>query len=427
MGGRQEDPERAPDRRPLGHHEHADGGYLGETLEHLGVSREGHARVLGTDTEDGYKLGRWVIDQRNRKVRLSPERIFRLESLPEWTWNTRETAWEKGFSYLEKYVKREGHARVPLLHMEEDFNLGSWVRTQRRTGESLSNERVSRLEGLPEWTWDPDETAWEDGFSVLEKYAVREGHARVPSSHIEEEIRLGAWVNTQRNRKNRLALEQISRLESLPGWTWDALEAAWKDAFSVLEKYVKREGHARVPATYNEDGFNLGEWVRHQRSTKNRLTLEQISRLESLSEWAWTPRKTVWEEGFSCLEKYVKREGHAFVPRPHTEEGFKLGQWVTTQRCRKARLSPEQISRLESLPRWIWKPLETAWEEGFSALVKYAEREGHALVPRYHIEQGFKLGQWVKVQRRDKNRSLTERRARLESLPGWSWNARGTS
>ena len=105
------------------------------------------------------------------------------------------------------------------------------------------------------------------------------------------------------------------------------------------------------------------------------LSKEQIERLESLKGWSWSPYKDDWEEGFSCLEKYVAREDHAKVPARHIEDDYSLGSWVSRQRLRKRNgdlpkhqrkvrgiLSKEQIERLESLKGWVWNPLEGDWE-----------------------------------------------------------------
>jgi len=60
--------------------------------------------------------------------------------------------------------------------------------------------------------------------------------------------------------------------------------------------------------------------------------------------------------------------------------------------------------------------------------MRFVEREGHARVPQSWREDGYRLGQWVGVQRSDfKKGQLGEaRRERLEGLPGWSWHARKT-
>jgi hypothetical protein len=63
--------------------------------------------------------------------------------------------------------------------------------------------------------------SWENGFAALGKFVDREGHARVPGAHLEGGFRLGQWVISQRSRRDSSSLDQIHRLESLPGWSWD--------------------------------------------------------------------------------------------------------------------------------------------------------------------------------------------------------------
>ena len=39
----------------------------------------------------------------------------------------------------------------------------------------------------------------------------------------------------------------------------------------------------------------------------------------------------------------------------------------------------------------------------------------------YVISDGYKLGQWVRIQRSKKDRMTAERREKLEALDGWVW------
>lgn len=63
------------------------------------------------------------------------------------------------------------------------------------------------------------------------------------------------------------------------------------------------------------------------------------------------------------------------------------------------------------------------WELGFAALFKFRACEGHCCPSRYYIEDNFKLGQWVSVQRYRKD-FLTVERKRLLRAIGFVWNAR---
>jgi len=82
-------------------------------------------------------------------------------------------------------------------------------------------------------------------------------------------------------------------------------------------------------------------------------------------------------------------------------------------------LSPKQKKRLNAIG-FVWDTRDDAWERGFEALAKFKAREGHCLVPKFHIEGKYRLGQWVIVQRA---KMPPERRMRLNKI-GFVWSAR---
>jgi Helicase associated domain len=72
----------------------------------------------------------------------------------------------------------------------------------------------------------------------------------------------------------------------------------------------------------------------------------------------------------------------------------------------------------------IWSAGNTErWESGFAALSKFRAREGHCCPSRNHVERGFKLGQWVSVQRSYKDQMSPERKRRLDAI-GFVWDCR---
>ena len=127
----------------------------------------------------------------------------------------------------------------------------------------------------------------------------------------------------------------------------------WEEGFSNLESFFKENGHTKVKVEYKtKDKYNLGSWVGTQKRTRDKLSPKQIARLDSLG-FDWENKdvklKARWETVFSYLEKYAEGNGDCLVPADHiTEDGIKLGSWVSNTRNRKDKLSPEQIAKLDS-------------------------------------------------------------------------------
>jgi superfamily II DNA or RNA helicase len=387
------------------------------------TDREGHARVPNTHVEDGVKLGKWVTHQRSNRNKLSAMFQTRLESLPGWNWDARTDQWHRKLHQVRAFAEREGHALVPQGHVVDGVKLGSWVREQRGTQATMSAERRALLESVPGWTWDPYTEAWERGHSVLTRFADQKGHTRLPREHVEDGFKLGAWVSEQRVNREKMSPERRDRLESITGWSWNAVADSWSEHLVALQAFGRREGHTRVPVEHVEDGLKLGQWTRMRRREHKNLSPERQALLEALPEWYWgRSGDYAWEQKFLIARQFAQRDGHARVPSGHIEDGVKLGQWIAQQRSERNALSPERVGRLEALPGWTWTVSDDTWDDRYALLWTFVNREGHARVPQCHVENGIKLGTWVQVQRDKQDRLAPERRARLERVPGWSWD-----
>jgi superfamily II DNA or RNA helicase len=414
-----------------------------ECLESLGVSweekygellafaeSEGHALVPNNYCSTrGVFLGQWVGKQRAARYLLTQDRKVRLESVIGWVWDVLEMQWEDGFSHLVEFADQEGHCLVPAEYKtSKGFRLGTWVTNQRAGKDELSQSRKEQLESVKGWTWDVRADQWEQSFLQLVEFVACEGHCQVPRDYQSANgIKLGQWIGVQRNKEHTLSEERKTKLESVPSWSWDIHSDRWESAFKHLVEYSNREGHCMVPGGYKTpDGFTLGKWVVRQRSLKNELSVERKRCLESLSGWIWDVLAEQWEIGFQYLADFVSKEGHCRVPQRYkTPDGFALGSWVTNQKTAKDCLLPGRKMRLESIAGWAWNSLDEKWEIGFEQLKIFLEHDGHCKVPQnFQSKDGYRLGSWVTTQRTNKEEMSSDRKARLEALTGWLWDAK---
>ena len=407
----------------------------------------GYAESAGTSevssnlTVEGLNLGAWARNQRslNKRGELDRYRARRLERLPGWRWERDFAAekWEEGFQHLQTYVEWNGDSRVPDGYQQDEYNLGTWVQKQRSDYQKgkLKPPYARRLEALPGWLWESvRDERWEVGFDHLQEFVRKHRHARIPAKCVISGYGLGTWVNSQRTRYMSGTLDsgRVRRLESVPGWVWDARADLWEEGFQHLLNYVAEHGNAKVPRPYMVGDYRLGQWVGVQRSGNNKgtLPLERRTRLEELPGWSWDVKTDSWEEGFGKLLEFVDEHGTSRVPQSYSTGGIRLGTWVTLQR--KAyfggTLTADQVKRLGALTQWSWNPREDAWDNAFRRLAKYTRRHGQAQMTSTYAEtDGYLLGSWVRNQRsaREKGTLTVEQIKRLESLPGWSWKPGG--
>ena len=146
-----------------------------------------------------------------------------------------------------------------------------------------------------------------------------------------------------------------------------------------------------------DDGYRLGGWVDVQRRSKDTMDVDRRQRLEALPGWSWDVLSDQWEEGFAHLKEFSDREGHCRVPASYkTDDGYRLGQWVQTQRSVRTRwtLIVGNALRRCRAGRGIRFPING--KKGFAYLREYSNREGHCRVPHgYTTDDGFRLGGWV--------------------------------
>ena len=137
------------------------------------VSKFGDAMVkISYESEDGFKLGEWVHNQR-RSINLGSKnpkiinRHSKLQKLKGWTNDVFDEIWNQNFEALLKYLKKFGHASPPKRYINPNkIALGNWVVNirqdkkdvasgRRKKYVKLDEKKIKELEKLTGWKWNP--------------------------------------------------------------------------------------------------------------------------------------------------------------------------------------------------------------------------------------------------------------------------------
>ncbi|MCL7405314.1 Helicase associated domain protein [Paradonghicola geojensis] len=266
--------------------------------------------------------------------------------------------------------------------------------------------------------------SWEFWFGLLERFKELENNCRVPFGYELDGFNLGGWVLKQRQSMGIISPERKERLDDI-GFIWDPIAEDWDASMSALTSFFEREGHSNVKQKHVENGISLGTWCANQRGKrKSRLSADQILQLNQVN-FPWNPLEDQWEKNLQKLLKFIDREGHASPRANHKEDGFPLGRFVANSRKNWSALPVSKQKELLELG-FVVKRLESNWEEGFAKLASFQEANGHCNIRQKLTFDGFKLGQWVSVQRTQKDTISPERKQKLDDI-GFIWDIRATN
>jgi hypothetical protein len=230
---------------------------------------------------------------------------------------------------------------------------------------------------------------------------------------------------------------------------WGGVEArslsAWKQLQEELLNYTLQTGTSHVHVDYvAPSGYKLGKSLSSLKYDGKLLwnpvtAAERRKWLETLPNWSWSMFDDSWFSFKAALEEHVKLHGTAHIPLNYVSpSGYNLGY-----ACRNVRrknlylLFPETATErrlfLNSLPEWSWNYVDDTWFLFTAALEEHVALYGTARVNRrYTSPSGYNLGAMCCDIRRKhvflNNKSTAEeRRAFLDSLPGWYWSKATTS
>lgn len=239
--------------------------------------------------------------------------------------------------------------------------LYNWCCSQRRNKAKLSPKHLFQLEQI-NFPWDSEEKQksdkWDNYYEqlVLTKKIHKENWL---DSYLDDDKNpLKEWIDTQRKNKNKLHKDKLERLIAI-NFNWNSPEEdiiiEWNKNFNAYKKYInkyKTEDN-KLPRTRKDSA--LDKWCTFQRNHKNSLTDVQINLLNTFGfEWRhWEEiKEEEWNLNYNEIKEYL--ENNSFTLPPESCEDVKLKHlkyWFKYQLNNKAKLSEEQIEKIEALDR----------------------------------------------------------------------------
>lgn len=203
----------------------------------------------------------------------------------------------------------------------------------------------------------------------------------------------------------------------------------WKEKYKLLQQYVEINKCLPNLNTKIANGVRIGTWVYQQKINKEKLTKEQIVKLESLgvklevNKNRRTFEKNIeWEEWYKLAEEYFEKYGNLKICKEQgTDNLIGLGLWLRNNRFahKKGELEQDKVDKLNQL-NMIWQEkVILGWEKWYEIAKKYYEENGNLMVPYvYKTINGEKLGIWITQQRQKYNGTARNRlpKEKIEEL-----------
>jgi hypothetical protein len=187
----------------------------------------------------------------------------------------------------------------------------------------------------------------------------------------------------------------------------------WEQKYTELGIFIKL--HDRLPKSYEEPIH----WVNMQRHLYNndKLSTDQIEKLESLHHWLWEPNSAKWEKRYFDFIELIKNKD---IEHFSKDRKYGLTCWINRQEARKNKgnLKKWQLEMLDRINFWVIKDSYVIscddWEK------QYTEFKDQATA-----SLGFssRSSNWAHTQKTlYREGKLSEKKIELlEGIPGWIW------
>lgn len=267
--------------------------------------------------------------------------------------------WQTEFERLQRHLS-DGMGFPSHKESGHSGEIGRWCQEQRKLYQksALPEDRILALESLDGWVWNVKLASWDKYYQQVRSFI--DHHSRYPNSKDKEQAHLVKWLNDQRKffARGTLGDFEVSDLEALPYWFWDAKECRWYENYWSLVDFVEK--HQRLPrrkgvAEPNED--TLGAWVSVQKNAYHKLSVDNANMLHGIPCWTWGRWLDIWLDNLD----YVRTESHKILRGYYASVDDEYLSQINRliERIEQSECEPNQFHEYQKFSVPIWNEEKT--------------------------------------------------------------------
>ncbi|MFD5588953.1 Helicase associated domain protein [Streptomyces sp. NPDC127063] len=225
-----------------------------------------------------------------------------------------------------------------------------------------------------------NERAFAQGLAHARTYYQQHQHLAVATHDALGGFPLGQWLTNRRTTHTRMPPHQAAALTALYPW-WNApWSLQWQRIWHQAHHHSTTRGPLHPAAGFPTTSYNLGEWLYLQCVAYTTLHPEQQRLMTEIgidAPAAATARprrrnlKAGAEQALAHARSYAAEHGSlASVTSTTVHEGFRLGQWLASQRTRQRTghrpLPGGRAQALAAIDPWWCPPWHLKWQRHYN-------------------------------------------------------------
>jgi len=241
--------------------------------------------------------------------------------------------------------------------------------SKAHTGKKLSKEHKKTISETEQKKFN--ETIFPTRLAEWIAQYNRLGYSPDSNSEDTEERRAGQWRQDMIFKRkgvrsqSTLTTEQISTLDTTPGWLWEQPDEFLIQFNNFKDQYEKCDGKiTRCPGDPTHIQMHRAAlWIIAMRQKKRKnnpyLTLERIKMLDECDIWSWTQTAFITFEDRikSWISMYTKNKRIPSVGSDDLVER-NIASWQNKMRIdyhkNEKRMTQDKIDKLNLLEGWVW-------------------------------------------------------------------------